>query len=463
MATISPQSTRNEAVSSLSRAFGEKLLLSQAVREQHSGLEGHHTSRLPDAVLNAASINDVVEALHICAAHDMPLIAHGAGTSLEGNLSAVSGGLSLDLTGMNRILDVDPENMICRVEAGVTREQLNQELRHSGLFFPIDPGANATLGGMASTRASGTNAVRYGTMRDNVLSLEVVTADGRIIETGTRAAKSAAGYDLTGLFVGSEGTLGVITAVTLRLYGIPQCTMAGTVTFASVDDAVLTTIQAIQLGIPVARIELLDAAQIKACNAYSQLSLAEQPTLFLEFHGTEDGVSEQASLFGQIAKGNGGSELSVAVQVEDRNKLWKARHSAYFASKSLRPNARIWSTDVCVPIAKLADSIAATRADIERCGAQATIVGHVGDGNYHVLFVLDPNQPEEWEVAAGINERMVAHALTLGGTCTGEHSVGIGKRQCLVDERGADAISLMAAVKRAFDPQGLLNPGKIFL
>lgn len=450
-------------IEGLVEIFGERVLVAQSVRHQYAGLEGHHEGGIPDAVLTAASSEDVVRAVALCDAHDIPIIAHGAGTSLEGNLSAVRGGLSIDLCGLDQILEIDAENMIARVQAGVTREKLNHELRHHGLFFPIDPGANATLGGMAATRASGTNAVRYGTMRDNVLSLEVVTADGRIIETGTKAAKSAAGYDLTGLFVGSEGTLGIITAVTLRLYGIPQCILAGTVTFGSIESAVQSVIQAIQFGIPVARIELLDTEQIRACNAYSQLGLPEQPTLFLEFHGTEDCVTEQAAQFGEIVDANRGGTLCVARQVEDRNRLWKARHNAYFASKAMRPNAKIWSTDVCVPIACLAESILTTRADIEQHGALATIVGHVGDGNYHVLFVLDPGRPEEWDVAAGINDRMIAHALSLGGTCTGEHGIGIGKRQCLLNERGADAVSMMKTVKRAFDPKGLLNPGKIFL
>ncbi|PEQ13777.1 FAD-binding oxidoreductase [Novosphingobium sp. PC22D] len=457
---LEPEDT---ALAALSDAFGDKLVLSEAARAQHAGLEGHHTGGLPDAVLMAASRDDVVAAVDLCARNGLAIVPHGAGTSLEGHLSAVRGGLSIDLTAMDRILEIDPQNMLCRVEPGVTREQLNLALRDHGLFFPIDPGANASLGGMAATRASGTNAVLYGTMRDNVLSLEVVTAQGRVIETGTRAKKSSAGYDLTGLFVGSEGTLGVITAVTLRLHGIPQAILAGTVAFDDISDAVRAVIQAIQFGLPVARIELLDEAQIRACNAFSKLDLAERPTLFLEFHGTDDGVAEQAALFGEIARELGGGELETALRTEDRTRLWKARHDAYFAAKALRPGAKVWTTDVCVPIASLAESIAATRADIDESGALATIVGHVGDGNYHVLFVLDPNAPEDRDVAAGINERMVARAIRLGGTCTGEHGVGIGKRQCLLDERGADAVALMATLKHALDPAGMFNPGKIFL
>ena len=446
----------------LSTRFGEAFLISEAVREQHSGLEGHHHGHIPDAVVMAKSLDDVVDAVCLCREHRVPVIAHGAGTSLEGHLSAVHGGVSLDLSGLDQIIEIDPENLRCRVGAGVTREQLNHELRDCGLFFPIDPGANATLGGMASTRASGTNAVRYGTMRDNVLSLQVVLSDGKVIETGTKAAKSSAGYDLTGLFVGSEGTLGIVTAVTLKLYGIPETVLAGTCHFDDLHGAVATVMAAIQMGMPLARIELLDAAQIEACNAYSNLDLPVKPSLFLEFHGSSDGVAEQSALFGEIAGMNGGSALEIARQVEDRSRLWKARHNAYFAAKALRPNASVWSTDVCVPIASLADSILETRQDIDESGLVATIVGHVGDGNYHVLFVLDPTRPEDRNTAAAINDRMVKRALAAGGTCTGEHGIGIGKQECLVAERGNDAVALMAMIKDTLDPLAILNPGKIF-
>tara|TARA_R110000782_G_C14818323_1_gene413528 strand:+ start:1939 stop:3351 length:1413 start_codon:yes stop_codon:yes gene_type:complete len=449
--------------SELSAHFGDAFHTSHSARDQHSGLEGHHHGWSPDGVVIAKSIEDVLAAVRLCHNYRVPIIAHGAGTSLEGHLSAVHGGISLDVAGLDQIIEIDQDNLCCRVGAGVTREQLNQELRDQGLFFPMDPGANATLGGMAATRASGTNAVRYGTMRNNVLSLQVVLADGRVIETGTKAAKSSAGYDLTGLFVGSEGTLGIITAVTLKLYGIPESILSGACHFDDLHGAVQTVMTAIQSGIPLARIELLDAAQIEACNAYSRLDLPVNPTLFLEFHGSPDAVAEQSVLFGEIAGMHGGSSLEIASQAEDRSRLWKARHNAYFAAKALRPNAAVWSTDICVPIASLADSILVTRADIEKQGLLATMVGHVGDGNYHVLFVLDPERPEDRARASEVNDRMVARAIAMGGTCTGEHGIGIGKQECLVAERGADAVALMAALKRTLDPNGILNPGKIFI
>ena len=450
------------AFDALAARFGPAFLTSSSVREQHAGVEGHHHNQSPDGVLMASTHDDVVDVVRLCRDHRIPIIPYGAGTSLEGHLSAVHGGISLDLSGLDQIIEIDADNLRCRVGAGVTREQLNHELRDRGLFFPIDPGANATLGGMVSTRASGTNAVRYGTMRDNTLSLQIVLADGKVIETGTKAAKSAAGYDLTGLFVGSEGTLGIVTAVTLKLYGLPETVLAGTCNFGDLHGAVRTVISAIQMGIPLARIELLDAAQIAACNAYSHLDLAVKPTLFLEFHGSADGVAEQSAMFGQIADMNGAGALEIASRVEDRSRLWKARHNAYFAAKSLLPNAKVWSTDVCVPIASLADSIMEARAEIDRNGLLATIVGHVGDGNYHVLFVLDPERPADWDKAGEVNDHMVKRALAAGGTCTGEHGIGIGKQECLVAERGADAVALMSMIKRAMDPLAIFNPGKIF-
>lgn len=450
------------AFEQLAKRFGDDFITAQTVRDQHAGLEGHHLGKVPDAVLMARSLDDVVDAVRLFSEHRVPIIAHGAGTSLEGHLSAVHGGVALDLTALDRVIEIDPDNLRCRVGAGVTREQLNLELRNCGLFFPIDPGANATIGGMASTRASGTNAVRYGTMRENVLSLQVVLADGRVIETGTKAAKSSAGYDLTGLFVGSEGTLGIITAVTLKLYGIPETILAGTCRFDDLNGAVRSVITAIQLGIPLARIELLDAMQVSASNAYSNLDLPVMPTLFLEFHGSSDAVAEQSNLFAQIADDNGGSALEIAYATEDRSRLWKARHNAYFAAKALRPNASVWSTDVCVPIAALADSILQTREDIDQTGLTATIVGHVGDGNYHVLFVLDPNRPQDRVTAAEVNDRMVERALAAGGTCTGEHGIGVGKQECLIAERGADAVGVMLGIKTSLDPAAILNPGKIF-
>lgn len=434
-----------------------------AIRRQHAGMETHHRAAIPDFVVMAQALDDVRDAVLISRAHGAPLIAHGAGTSLEGHLSAVAGGVSLDMTGLNRILDVSPENMICRVEPGVNREQLNQHLRAEGLFFPIDPGANATIGGMAATRASGTNAVRYGTMRDNVLSMQVVLDDGRVIETGTSAAKSAAGYDLTALFVGSEGTLGVITALTIRLHPIPERILAATCNFSELSDAVGVVIAAIQTGIPLARIELLDTAQVNACNSYSGLELPAKPTLFLEFHGSCAGVAEQVDQFEQLVAHSHGSGLQRAERQEDRSRLWKARHEAYFAAQALRLGSMVWSTDVCVPIAALCESIVATRADIDAYKLTATIVGHVGDGNYHVLFVLDPDSPEEAATAAQVNEHMVSRAIKSGGTCTGEHGIGLGKRDSLVKERGNDAVDVMRTIKCALVPSGLFNPGKLFL
>ena len=452
-----------EAVDELAAYFRERFLRSVAACQQHGGLAGHSPSVAPEAVVFARSTDEVARLARWCCGHRVPLIPHGAGTSLENQLSAVAGGISLDLSGMDRVVHVSPDNLLCVVEAGVTREALNLQLRDLGLFFPIDPGANATLGGMAATRASGTNAVRYGTMRDNVLSLKAVLIDGRVVETGTRAAKSSAGYDLTGLLVGSEGTLGIITELTLRLHGLPDTVLAGTCAFADLEGAVRTVITAIQIGIPVARIELLDPRQIAACNGYSRLTLAEAPTLFLEFHGSEAAVAEQAALFRQIAVDHGGGDLAVAAAMEDRSRLWKARHDAYYAAKALRPDPLIWSTDVCVPIAALADSILATRTEIDAAGLLATIVGHVGDGNYHVLFVLDPSDEAEFSRARAINERMVARAIGLGGTCTGEHGIGLGKRESLLLERGPDAVAMMRAIKAALDPEGLLNPGKVLI
>ncbi len=442
--------------------FGARFSRGDSARRQHAGMETHEAALAPDAVIMAGDLDDVRAVVCHCRRLGLPLIAHGAGTSLEGHLSAVRGGVSLDLTLMNRILEVSPENLLCRVEAGVTREQLNLHLRDQGLFFPIDPGANATLGGMAATGASGTNAVRYGVMRDNVLSLQVVLEDGAVVETGTRAAKSSAGYDLTGLMVGSEGTLGVITAITLRLHPIPETIVAGSCSFTDLDSAVQAVIAAVQSGVPMARIELLDAAQVAACNAYSKLSLPVAPTLFLEFHGSPAGVEEQVGQFRAIAEAYGGREIRFADRVEDRSALWKARHDAYFAAKALRNDSWVWSTDVCVPIAELADSINAARADLDAQGMTATIVGHVGDGNYHVLFVLDPNNTDEMDRAAAINEAMVARAIAVGGTCTGEHGVGMGKRESLLKERGPQAVAMMRAVKAALDPTGLFNPDKIF-
>jgi D-lactate dehydrogenase (cytochrome) len=408
----------------------------------------------------ARSAEEVAAVVRICAKHRVPVIPFGAGTSLEGHVAAVRGGVSLDLTGMNRVVAVHPEDLDCVVETGVTRKQLNAHLRDQGLFFPIDPGADATIGGMAATRASGTNAVRYGTMRENVLGLTVVLADGRVIRTGGRARKSSAGYDLTRLFVGSEGTLGVITEVTLKLYGIPEATSAAVCAFSSVDAAVDAVIETIQTGIPVARIELLDEDQMRGCIAYSKLEgMRVAPTLFYEFHGTEAGVREQAGLAQGIAEGHGGSGFAWATRPEDRNRLWQARHDAYYAALSLRPGAKGWATDVCVPISALAECVRATQADLREAGLLAPIVGHVGDGNFHLLMLVDPDQPEEMRKAEAVNKRLVRRAIAMEGTCTGEHGVGYGKIDSVAEEHG-EAVTVMATLKRALDPLDIMNPGR---
>jgi D-lactate dehydrogenase (cytochrome) len=392
----------------------------------------------------------------------VPVIAFGVGTSLEGHVAALYGGVCLDFSTMNRIVEVNADDLDCRVEAGVTREQLNADLKGTGLFFPIDPGANATIGGMASTRASGTNAVRYGTMRENVLGLTVVTADGRVVRTGGRARKSAAGYDLTRLFIGQEGTLGIITEVQLRLYGVPEAISAAVCQFPDLRSAVQTVILAMQHGIPVARIELLDDVQMGACIGYSKLDGFEaKPTLFFEFHGTAAGVAEQARMMESIALEHAGSAFHWATAPEERSRLWKARHNAWYAALSLRPGCMGFSTDACVPISRLADCILETRDDVASSGLVCPIVGHVGDGNFHCAILADPGRPEEIEEAERLNRRIVARALAMDGTCTGEHGVGIHKMDFLRDEHGDDALELMARIKRSFDPQNILNPGKI--
>jgi D-lactate dehydrogenase (cytochrome) len=463
MADTAPttQPDRTRAFDALRQLLGDRFSTSQALREQHGRGEAHHAARLPDAVAFAHSTEEVARVAEICAEHEVPLVAFGAGTSLEGHVAALHGGVSLDLTRMNRVLAVHPEDLDVTVEAGVTRKQLNAHLRDTGLFFPIDPGADATIGGMAATRASGTNAVRYGTMKDSVLGLTVVLADGRVIRTGGRARKSAAGYDLTRLFVGSEGTLGIITEITLRLHGVPEAISAAVCSFQEVDDAVQAVIQTIQVGIPVARIELLDEQQMRACIAYSKLEgYRAGPTLFYEFHGSEAGVSEQAELAMAIAQDYGGEGFQWATRAEDRNRLWQARHDAYYASVALRPGCKGWSTDVCVPISRLAECIRDTRADVAEAGLLAPIVGHVGDGNFHLLMLIDPDNPEELAKAQAVNKRLVRRAIAMGGTCTGEHGVGMGKIESLEEEAG-EAVQVMAAIKRTLDPKNLLNPGKI--
>jgi D-lactate dehydrogenase (cytochrome) len=450
----------SECLEALRARFGDRVSTLAPVLQSHGRDESYHAVASPDAVVFPESTAEVVDLAGIASTHRVPLIAFGTGTSLEGHIAALSGGISVDMTRMNRILAVNAEDLDAKVEAGVTRKQLNGAIRDSGLFFPIDPGADASIGGMTATRASGTNAVRYGTMRENVLGLTVVLADGRVIRTGGRARKSAAGYDLTRLFVGSEGTLGIITEVTVRLYGIPEAMSAAVVSFPSVEAAVETVILIIQSGIPVARIELLDAVQMEAINRYSKLDYSAQPTLFFEFHGTEEGVVEQAEMAGAIAKEQGGSSFQWATRAEERNKLWQARHDAYYAALALRPGAKGWATDVCVPISALAECIAETRADVASSGLIAPIVGHVGDGNFHLVFVIDPDDADEMARAQAVNERMVLRAIRLGGTSTGEHGIGYGKLDFLIAEHG-EAVAVMRQIKLALDPMNLLNPGKV--
>jgi D-lactate dehydrogenase (cytochrome) len=451
----------DDIVARLRERFGDRLQLGEAIRLEHGRSETHFAPMPPDAVVFAESTAEVAEAVRLCAAAGVPIIPFGAGTSVEGNTLAVEGGVSLDLSRMNRIVAINAGDFDCVVEAGVRREQLNEYLRDQGLFFPIDPGANATIGGMASTRASGTNAVRYGTMKDAVLGLTVVTADGGVIRTSRRARKSAAGYDLTRLFVGSEGTLGVITEITLRLHPIPEAISSAICSFETIEGAVDTVVQSIQLGIPLARVEILDDVQIRAVNRWSKLDLPELTTLFFEFHGSPTYVAEQVEMVRELASANGGGDFSWANLPEERSKLWKARHEAYYAAVNLRSGAIGWATDVCVPISRLAECISATKKELDASTVPATILGHVGDGNFHVVFSIDPNAPEELDEVAAINRRLVERALAMDGTCTGEHGIGLGKQQWLVEELG-DAVDVMRQVKRALDPKNILNPGKIF-
>ncbi len=447
---------------SLRELFGERCSTADAVRDQHGRDESIYPVTPPDAVVFCASTEDVAAVLALAHRHAVPVIPFGVGSSLEGHLLAVQGGVSIDLSRMDRIVHVHPEDLTVTVQAGVTREQLNREIRDSGLFFPIDPGANASLGGMAATRASGTNAVRYGTMRENVLGLTVVTASGEVIRTGTRARKSSAGYDLTRLFVGSEGTLGVMTEVTLRLYPLPEAVSAAICSFPSIDAAVQTTIQIIQLGVPIARCELLDANAIRAVNLHSKLGLREAPMLLMEFHGSPAGVQEQAEAVQALARDHGGADFDWATTPEARSKLWSARHQAYFAALQTRPGCRCLSTDTCVPISRLADSINASVSEAEASGIPFWIVGHVGDGNFHLSYLLDPNDPAEAAAVERLSEQMVQRALRLQGTCTGEHGIGLHKMGYLVDEAGAGSIAMMRSIKQALDPKNIMNPGKIF-
>jgi D-lactate dehydrogenase (cytochrome) len=449
------------AIDDLRAALGDKVSTGAAIRHQHGVDEGWHDGADPDAVVFATSTDDVVRVVRTCGAHRVPLIPVGVGTSLEGHVAALHGGISLDLSGMGRIVEVNVDDLDCRVQAGVHRKQLNEVLQRDGLFFPIDPGADATIGGMTATRASGTNAVRYGTMRDNVLGVTAVLADGTIARTGTRARKSSAGYDLTRLLVGSEGTLGVITEVSLRVYGLPEVIGGAVCSFADVDGAVRTVIETIQLGVPVARLELLDGPQVEACNAYSGLDLPVAPLLLIELHGSEAAVAEQATTVESIARGNRGTGWAWSTDLGDRDRLWKARHDAYYAAKALRPGARAVPTDVCVPISRLAACIAETRDDIAATGLVAPIVGHVGDGNFHVLALFDPDDAGEIARVMGLHERLVARALAAGGTCTGEHGIGYGKLDFMRAEHDLASLAAMRAVKQALDPLGILNPGKL--
>ncbi|WP_377809798.1 FAD-linked oxidase C-terminal domain-containing protein [Azospirillum sp. A29] len=461
IATTQPRAAlTEEARAELSALLGDRFTTSLPVREHHGKDESYHTPFPPDGVAFANSTEEVSAIVKICAKHKLPIIPFGTGTSLEGGIAALAGGITVDLSGMQQILRVSPEDLDVTVQAGVTRKQLNEHLRDTGLFFPIDPGANASLGGMSATRASGTNAVRYGTMRENVLGLTVVLADGRVIKTGGRARKSAAGYDLTRLFVGSEGTLGIITEVTLKLYGIPEAISSAVCAFPTIKGAVDTVIQTIQVGVPVARIELLDEVQIDAVNKYSKLDYAVAPTLFFEFHGTEAGVKEQAEMVAAIAAEHGGLEFAWATRPEDRSKLWQARHDAYYAALALRPGSKGWPTDVCVPISRLADCILETKQDLAESNMLAPMVGHVGDGNFHLVYVLDPENPAELAEAQRLADKMVTRALEMGGTCTGEHGIGYGKMAFLEQETG-EAFGVMGDLKRAFDPDNLLNPGKV--
>jgi D-lactate dehydrogenase (cytochrome) len=448
------------AIASLRQLLGARLSSDGPVREQHGKDASYHPYVAPDAVAFAQSTEEVSEIVKICAHHKVPLIPFGAGTGLEGNVVALRGGVCIDLSGMNQILQVNTGDLDATVEAGVTHEQLNERLRDEHLFFSVDPGANATIGGMAATRASGSNSVRYGTMRENVLSLKVVLADGRVIRTASRARKSAAGYDLTRLFVGSEGTLGVITEVTVRLYGIPVAISAAVCSFASIEAAINAVIQTIQAGVPVARIEVANAMQMDAINKYSKLDLPVAPTLWLEFHGTEASVAEQAEMVQKIAADYGGANFSWTTKPEDRQKLWRARHDVVYADRALRPGGQIFATDVCVPISRLAECIVATEKDVAASFLPAPIVGHVGDGNFHLVIVLNPNDPREMAEAERLNERLVHRALSLDGTCTGEHGIGCGKIDFLLAEHG-EAVSVMRAIKKAIDPDNIMNPGKI--
>jgi D-lactate dehydrogenase (cytochrome) len=455
-----PRELDSHVLDALRALLGDRVTIARGIRDHHGKDESYFPYAAPDAVAFPHTTEEVRDIVNICRRHKVPMIPYGTGTSLEGHILAVEGGVTIDLSQMNKVLRISAEDLDATVQAGVTRKQLNEEIRHVGLMFPIDPGADASIGGMASTRASGTNAVRYGTMRENVLSLTVVTADGQIIRTSSRARKSAAGYDLTRLFVGAEGTLGVITEVTVRLYAVPEAMSAATCSFVDIAGAVNTVIQSLQAGIPVARCEALCATSMRAINAHSKTSYPEQPMLLLEFHGTQAGVAEQAQLVQDIARENGGQGFEWATRAEDRNRLWNARHQAYFACLQLRHGTRAVSTDVCVPISRLTECIVETTKDIARASMPIPLFGHVGDGNFHLVILVRPDHPEDMEEAKALNVRLVERALAMEGTCTGEHGIGFGKKAYLIKEHG-EAVGLMRAIKRTFDPDNLFNPGKL--
>ena len=449
-------------LAALQAEFGGRCSTAQALREQHGRDESVFDVPPPQAVVFAQTEAEVARAVALCAAHHVPVIPYGAGSSLEGHLLAVQGGISLDVSRMNQVLRIDAEDLTVTVQPGVTRKQLNEALKHEGLFFPIDPGADASLGGMAATRASGTNAVRYGTMRENVLALRFVNANGEIVRTGSRAKKSSAGYDLTRLLIGSEGTLGVITELTLKVHPLPEAVLAAVCFFPTIDAAVRAAMQVIQMGVPIARCELLDANAIKAVNAHDKLGLKEAPMLLMEFHGSEAGVAEQAAVVQEVATDFGGEAFEWATTPEARTRLWTARHHAYLSGLQMRPGCRAVTTDTCVPISRLAENINASIDEVEAAGLPYFIVGHVGDGNFHLAYLLDPAQPEELATAERLSAQMVARAIALEGTCTGEHGIGLHKQGFLIDETGEAAVAVMRAVKAALDPLGIFNPGKIF-
>src|SRR6056297_1546212 len=449
-----------KALDDLRTCLGQRLSLSKSDLDLHGQSESYFPLSPPDAVAYPETTDEVARIMAICARHHVPVVGWGTGTSLEGQSQAFSGGVVVDFSRMDRILDIAQDDMLVRVQPGVTRQQLNEELRATGLFFPVDPGANAALGGMAATRASGTTAVRYGTMRDNVLALEVVTATGEVIRTGSAARKSSSGYDLTALFVGSEGTLGLITELTLRLYGQPEAISAAVCAFETVGDAVGTVIDTIQCGLPMARIELMDEASVRAVNAWSGMDLSETPHLLVEFHGSESGVREQAETFGEIAADHGGKGFDWATKPEARSALWTMRHNAYYAILASRPGARAIVTDICVPISRLAEAIGDTRADLEQAGVAGPILGHVGDGNFHAILMVDMEDEAEIARAKAASDRMVERALEMGGTATGEHGIGVGKLGYMAREHG-EGWAMMGAIKAALDPGNILNPGKL--